>query len=102
MSRPEGPPREPLKLAGTRIDRLPIGTELVIRVLKTSTGAYRCRVHVARFEAGRDLLDGVHAHQLDDRSMKFADLALDLQRFGGENLAQAAITQLDAGAGKRM
>ena len=95
-------PRKPLALASFRVDRLPIGTELVVRVLKTSTGAYRCRVDIAKFAPGVDMLAGAVSTPIDDRSMKFADLALDLQRFGGENLANAAITALDAGAGKQM
>lgn len=102
MSRPEDKPREPLALASTRVDRLPIGTELVIRILRTSTGALRCRTSVVKFEPGKDPFADSIAQHLDDRSMRFADLALDLQRFGGENMANAAIAQLDAGAGKQM
>lgn len=102
MSRPDDKPREPLVLASTRVDRLPIGTELVIRILRTSTGALRCRTSVVKFEPGKDPFEHSVAQHLDDRSMKFADLALDLQRFGCENLANAACAALDAGAGKRM
>ena len=102
MSRPEDKPREPLVLASTRVDRLPIGTELVIRILRTSTGALRCRTSVVKFEPGKDPFEHSVAQTLDDRSMRFADLALDLQRFGCDNMANAAIAQLDAGAGKRL
>ena len=102
MSRPEDKPREPLVLASTRVDRLPIGTELVIRILRTSTGALRCRTSVVKFAPGKDPFEHSVAQTLDDRSMRFADLALDLQRFGCENMANAAIAQLDAGAGKRL
>lgn len=102
MSSAADQPREPLILASTRVDRLPIGTELVIRILRTSTGALRCRTAVVKFEPGKDPFEHSVAQHLDDRSMKFADLALDLQRFGCENLANAACAALDAGAGKRM
>jgi hypothetical protein len=102
VSRPDDKPREPLVLASTRVDRLPIGTELVIRILRTSTGALRCRTAVVKFEPGKDPFENSVAQTLDDRSMRFADLALDLQRFGCENMANAAIAQLDAGAGKRL
>ena len=102
MSQPNDKQREPLVLTSTRIDRLPIGTELVIRILRTSTGALRCRTAVVKFEPGKDPFEHSVAQTLDDRSMRFADLALDLQRFGCENMANAAIAQLDAGAGKRL
>lgn len=102
MSRPEEKPREPLALASVRVDRLPIGTELVVRILRTSTGALRCRTSIVKFEPGKDPFESAIAQHMDDRSMRFADLAQDLQRFGCENMANAAIAQLDAGAGKRL
>ena len=102
MSRPEEKPREPLALASVRVDRLPIGTELVVRILRTSTGALRCRTSIVKFEPGKDPFESSIAQHMDDRSMRFVDLAQDLQRFGCENMANAAIAQLDAGAGKRL
>jgi hypothetical protein len=91
-----------LALASVRVDRLPIGTELVVRILRTSTGALRCRTSIVKFEPGKDPFESSIAQHMDDRSMRFADLAHDLQRFGCENMANAAIAQLDAGAGKRL
>jgi hypothetical protein len=91
-----------LALASVRVDRLPIGTELVVRILRTSTGALRCRTSIVKFEPGKDPFESSIAQHMDDRSMRFADLAQDLQRFGCENMANAAIAQLDAGAGKRL
>jgi len=87
------------KLRAMMLERLPKGSELNIRILAASTGAYRLRITVARAVPGNG--KPVEIEQ-EDMTMTQADLLLDLQHFAGENLATLAARKLDAGAGKTM
>jgi hypothetical protein len=82
-------------LALRRIDltRVPGGVELTVRMLKTSTGKWRLRVHIGNDKA---------KHELGDKVMSFDDLVVDMHVFSSENMAHAVLRQQDSGAGKRL
>lgn len=86
------------KLRSMILDRLPKGSELNIRILAASTGAFRLRITVARHVPGNG--PPVEVEQ-EDQTMRMEDILLDLQRFASENLAILTARKLDAGAGKR-
>ncbi len=134
------PAKEGTALRNIRIEKLPQGTEFVLRILKTGTGRFRLRVTVERFRGSESVTfseslisDGItrlraigrgpiidaavaelgrvrtelradaeRAVYMVDKVMTYADAALDLAIFAGDNLAAAAIKMLDAGAGKRL
>lgn len=73
--------------------KVPEGTEVALRILRTSTGRWRVRVEIGRDKA---------VEALGDRVMPLDDVLVDLHVFASENMAAAVLRQQAAGAGRRL